>query len=139
MTTLSVLTLYLAEALGLYLILIGLSALAAPQRWKAIMDDLATSPGLQIALGLSVLAIGIALAIAHSRLTDPLAIIVSAIGWLALLEGALLIAVPGPLLRIGHWSLGFTRIWAIVALILGIALALAGLTGTAGLPGHPTV
>jgi len=136
MTTLSVTTLYLAEAIGLYLLLVGLAALVAPQRWQAIMDDLAASPGLQITMGVLVFAIGIAIAITHSRLTDPLAIIVSAVGWIALLEGALLIAVPGPLLRIGHWSMRFIRIWGIVALVLGVLLALAGLTGKVGLPDH---
>jgi len=136
MTTLSMLTLQLAEALGLYLILIGLSGLAAPQRWRAVMDGLAESPGLQMTMGVGVFAIGVAIAIAHSRLSDPLAIIVTVIGWLALLEGALLIVTPRPLLRIGRWSLGFTRIWAIAALVLGVLLALAGLTGKVGLPDH---
>ncbi|HWJ69978.1 MAG TPA: DUF2065 family protein [Sphingobium sp.] len=130
-TTVSTLTLTLAQAMGLYLILIGLSGLAGPHRWKAVMDELAASAALQILMGVTVFAIGVALAMAHSHLTDPLAIIVTVIGWIALIEGALLIAVPGPLLRIGHWSLGFTRIWAIVSLILGILLGLAGLTGTA--------
>jgi hypothetical protein len=128
--TVSTLTLTLAQAMGLYLILVGLSGLAGPRRWEGFMDELSTSPALQVLMGVTVFAIGVALAIAHSHLTDPLAIIVTLIGWAALLEGALLIAVPAPLLRIGHWSLGFTRIWAIVSLILGIVLGLAGLTGT---------
>lgn len=130
MTTISTLTLTLAQAMGLYLILVGLSGLAGPRRWDAVMKELSASAALQILMGVAVFAIGVALAITHSRLTDPLAIIVTLIGWIALFEGALLIVVPGPLLRIGHWSLGFTRIWAIVSLILGILLGLAGLTGT---------
>ena len=135
-TTLSPLALMLAEAMGLYLILIGLSGLAAPQRWRGVMDELSASSALQMTMGVAVFAIGSAIAIAHSHLTDLLAIIVTLIGWIALLEGALLIAVPGPLLRIGHWSIGFTRIWAIAALVLGVLLGLAGLTGTAGATTH---
>lgn len=129
MTTISTLT--LAQAMGLYLILVGLSGLAGPHRWDALMAELTASPALQMLMGIMVFGIGVALAISHSHLTDPLAIIVTIIGWAALIEGALLIAVPGPLLRIGHWSLRFTRIWAIASLILGILLGLAGLTGTA--------
>jgi len=131
MTTIPTLTLTLAQAMGLYLILVGLSGLAGPRRWDALMAELTASPALQMLMGIMVFAIGVALAISHSHLTDPLAIIVTIIGWAALIEGALLIAVPGPLLRIGHWSLRFTRIWAIASLILGILLGLAGLTGTA--------
>lgn len=131
MTTLTVLTLRLAEAIGLYLLLVGLSGLSAPQRWRAIMNELVASPALQMAMGVLVFAIGVTLAMVHSILADPLAILVTLIGWAALLEGALLIAVPGPLLRLGLWSLNYTRIWAIVSLILGILLALAGLLGRA--------
>jgi uncharacterized protein YjeT (DUF2065 family) len=130
-TTLTVLTLRLAEAIGLYLLLVGLSGLSAPQRWRAIMNELVASPALQMAMGVLVFAIGVTLAMVHSILADPLAILVTLIGWAALLEGALLIAVPGPLLRLGLWSLNYTRIWAIVSLILGILLALAGLLGRA--------
>ncbi len=134
MVTLTILTLRLAEAIGLALILMGLSGLSAPQRWRLLMDELSTSPALQMTLGITVFAIGVTLAMVHSILSDPLAIIVTVIGWAALIKGALLIAVHGPILRLGFWSLAFTRIWAIVALILGFFLALAGLTGTAGYP-----
>jgi len=48
-----------------------------------------------------------------------------------LIEGALLLAVPGPLIRVGFWSVRFTRVWAIVSIALGILLFLAGLTGRA--------
>lgn len=131
MDTISVLTLRLAEMFGLYMIVIGIGGLAAPDRWRAVLDDLNRSPGLVVALGFAVFAVGATLVLIHSIWTDPLAIIVSLIGYVALIEGALLLAAPGPLIRIGHWSIGFIRTWAIVALILGLLLFLAGLTGRA--------
>jgi hypothetical protein len=133
MDTMSVLTLRLAEIFGLYMIVIGLGGLASPQRWRAVMDDLNRSPGLVVALGFAVFAVGSTLVLIHSVWTDPLAIIVSLIGYVALIEGATLLAVPGPLIRIGHWSIRFIRIWAVVALVLGLLLFLAGLTGRATL------
>ena len=126
------LTLYLAQAIALYLILIGLSALARPDRWRAIMDEFAASPALALVTGVFTFILGATLIYLHCILTDPLAIIVTAVGWIALLEGALLIVVPHLLVRVGHWSLRFTRVWAIVAIILGLFLGYAGLTGTAG-------
>lgn len=131
MDTISVLTLRLAEIIGLYMIVIGLGGLASPQRWRAIMDDLNRSPGLVVALGFAVFAVGATLVLVHSVWTDPLSVIVSLIGYVALIEGATLLAVPGPLIRIGHWSTGFIRTWALIALILGLLLFLAGLTGRA--------
>ncbi len=133
MDTISVLTLRLAEIIGLYMIVIGLGGLASPQRWRAVMDDLNRSPGLVVTLGFAVFAVGATLVLVHSIWTDPLAIIVSLVGYVALIEGATLLAVPGPLIRIGHWSTGFIRTWALIALILGLLLFLAGLTGRATL------
>ncbi|CAM8671994.1 MULTISPECIES: DUF2065 family protein [Sphingobium] len=133
MDTISVLTLRLAEIIGLYMIVIGLGGLASPQRWRAVMDDLNRSPGLVVALGFAVFAVGATLVLVHSIWTDPLAIIVSLVGYVALIEGATLLAVPGPLIRIGHWSTNFIRTWALIALILGLLLFLAGLTGRATL------
>ncbi|WP_030539231.1 DUF2065 family protein [Sphingobium sp. DC-2] len=131
MDTISVLTLRLAEAIGLYMMVVGIGGLVAPARWRAMMDDLERSPGLVIALGFPVFAVGAALVLIHSIWTDPLAVIVSLIGYIALIEGALLLAVPAPLIRIGRWSLNFTRAWAAVSIVLGILLFLAGLTGRA--------
>ncbi|APL95966.1 DUF2065 family protein [Sphingobium indicum] len=129
MDTISVLTLRLAEAIGLYMIVVGMGGLTAPRRWRQVMDDLERSPGLVMALGFPVFAVGAALVLIHSIWRDPLSIIVSVIGYAALVEGALLLAVPGLLIKIGRWSLNFTRAWAMVSIVLGVLLFLAGLTG----------
>jgi len=131
MDSISVLTLRLAEAIGLYMIVIGLGALLAPSRWKAAMDDLDRSPGLVLVLGFTTVVAGTALVLVHHQLSDLLAAIVTVIGHVALLEGALLLVLPGPLLKLGRATLPFTRVWAIVAIILGLFLFLAGLTGRA--------
>lgn len=131
MDTISVLTLRLAEVIGLYMIVVGIGGLTAPQRWRAMVEDLERSPGLVMALGFAVFAVGAALVLIHSIWRDPLSVIVTLIGYIALIEGALLLAVPGPLIRIGHWSLNFTRAWAILSIVLGVLLFLAGLTGRA--------
>ncbi len=131
MDTISILTLRLSEAIGLYMIVVGIGGLIAPSRWRAMMDDLERSPGLVMALGFPVFATGATLVLIHSIWTDPLAVIVSLIGYVALIEGALLLAIPAPLIRIGRWSVNFTRAWAALSIVLGILLFLAGLTGRA--------
>ena len=131
MDTISILTLRLAEAIGLYMIIVGIGGLVSPSRWRAMMDDLDRSPGLVMALGFPVFVVGAALVLIHSIWTDPLAVIVSLIGYVALFEGALLLATPAPLLRIGRLAVRFTRLWAGISILLGILLFLAGLTGRA--------
>lgn len=129
--TISILTLRLAEAIGLYLILIGISGLSAPRRWRDAIEELARSPALTLVTGLLAFVIGVTIVITHRAFADPLSIVVTLIGYIALAKGALLIAVPGPLLKLGDWTLRFTRVWAAVALILGVLLFYAGLTGRA--------
>ncbi len=131
MDTISILTLRLAEAIGLYMIVVGIGGLVSPSRWRDMMDDLDRSPGLVMALGFPVFVVGAALVLIHSIWTDPLAVIVSLIGYVALFEGALLLATPAPLLRIGRLAVRFTRLWAGISILLGILLFLAGLTGRA--------
>ena len=131
MDTISILTLRLSEAIGLYMIVVGIGGLVSPSRWRDMMDDLDRSPGLVMALGFPVFVVGAALVLIHSIWTDPLAVIVSLIGYVALFEGALLLATPAPLLRIGRLAVRFTRLWAGISILLGILLFLAGLTGRA--------
>ncbi|MGC4250973.1 MAG: DUF2065 family protein [Sphingobium sp.] len=131
MDTTSILTLRLAEAIGLYLILIGIGGLVSPQRWRGAMEELDRSPGLTLITGLVAFALGATVVMVHRAFADPLSILVTLVGYIALIKGALLIAVPGPLLKVGDWSFRFTRVWAAFALILGILLFYAGLTGRA--------
>src|SRR3546814_3675129 len=72
MDTISFLTLRLAEAIGLYMIVVGMGGLTAPRRWRQVMDDLERSPGLVMALGFPVFAVGAALVLIHSIWRDPL-------------------------------------------------------------------
>ena len=132
-TTLIPLTLYLAQAIGLYLILLGLSALVAPGRWRQVFDEFAASAALPLVTGIFAFVVGAMFIHIHSILRDPFAIIITAFGWVVLIKGALLIVVPHLLVRTGQWVLNYIRIWAALMLVFGILLALAGLTGTASI------
>lgn len=129
--TLTVLTLDLATAIGLYWIAAGIGLLMAPERMRAMVDDLVRVPGLTYGIGLGVFAIGTAILIPHHVLYDPLSVIVTALAALFALEGLLLIAVPGLLVRVAQPFLSHTRVWAVVSLVLGVLMLLAGLTGRA--------
>jgi len=129
--TLTVLTLDLATAIGLYWIAAGIGLLLAPGRMRAMVDDLVRVPGLAYALGLGVFAIGTAILIPHHVLHDPLSVVVTLLAALFALEGLALIAVPQAMARIAQPFLGHARPWAIVSLVLGLLMLLAGLTGRA--------
>ena len=134
-TTSTVLTLSLAKAMGVYMIAGGLSGLLARDRWAAILDSFRENAGLTYMSGLFVFALGAVVILAHNTWTDPLAIVVSLFGWVAAIEGVVIIAYPDPLLK---WSASMLRPamvtgFAIFTIVAGAILLLLGLTGTAGL------
>ncbi|WDI32362.1 hypothetical protein PUV54_04040 [Hyphococcus flavus] len=133
-TTSTVLTLSLAKAFGVYMIAGGLSGLLTPDRWKAILDEFNARAGLTYIAGVFVFVLGAAIIMVHNIWTDPLAIIISLVGWVAAAEGLILIAYPDPLLK---WSASFVRpgavkAFAVFTVVFGVALLVLGVTGTAG-------
>ena len=96
-----------------------------------MVEDIEHSPGLTYAIGLGVFAIGVAILIPHHILYDPLSIIVTLIAALSVVEGLLLLAFPDVIMPAAHAFARATRPWAIVALVAGTLLFLAGLTGRA--------
>ncbi|WP_298688199.1 DUF2065 family protein [uncultured Sphingomonas sp.] len=129
--TLTVLTLQLAQAIGLYLVAAGISGLRSPERWREIVADIERSAGIADLFGVASFAIGVAILIPHHVVYDPLSIVVTLIAALSVIEGLLLLAFPDVLLALARPFVAATRLWAIVALIAGVLLVLAGLTGRA--------
>lgn len=132
--TFAVLTLDLAKAYGLYILVSGLSGLFAPDRWRLVMDDYARSPGLTYFTAVIVFGLGIVLVMLHNLWIDPLAIVISLIGWVITFEGILLMALPEAFTKLGQAVVATdarTRLWAIFAVVLGVILLAIGLTGHA--------
>ncbi|MBP9234240.1 MAG: hypothetical protein KBF30_06160 [Hyphomonadaceae bacterium] len=134
MDTFAVTTLDFAKAYGVYILVTGLAGLFAPDRWKLVMDDYARSPGLTYLTAVIVFGLGLVLVMLHNLWTDPLAVIVSLIGWIVLIEGIALMALPEALLKFGGAAVAShsrVRLWAIFALIAGAILLAAAFTGHA--------
>lgn len=131
MDTASVLTLRLAEAFGLYLVAVGAGALIAPDRWRAVGDEMERSPGLVLIAGVLTFAFGALIFGIHHSLADPFAIVITVFGAIGAVEGLLLLAVPQTLIAIGRAAFARPHLWAIVAVLLGAVLFVAGLTGHA--------
>jgi hypothetical protein len=129
--TLTVLTLQLAEAIGLYWFAAGVGLLVAPQKLGAIVADFERSPGLVYAIGIAAFAVGTAILIPHHVLYDPLSVIVTVIAALLAVEGLVLIAFPDALLAFARLFVASARLWAVVAIVVGLLLFLAGFTGRA--------
>jgi hypothetical protein len=129
MTTHSDITLLLAMLIGGYVAAAGLGGLLTPDRWGRVLDDFVASPTLGLLAGVIAFVVGGALVAVQAGWSDPLAVVVSLVGWIGLAEGFVLIAF-------GDWWINVTRplssrprIWGGFALVIGALLFIAGLTG----------
>lgn len=131
MATMTVTTLHLAVLLGLYMIAAGLGGLIDGARWPDLIGDLERSPGLLYLLAALAFGAGALILWVHNLWTDPLAILVTLIGWSALAEGLVLLAFPKAWFALARPLIAHLRVLAIATLLLGALLLVAGLTGRA--------
>src|SRR5579862_1150628 len=120
MDTISVLTLRLAQAIGLYLAAVGIGGLIRRDRWSTIIADFERYPALTFVTGSVAFAIGAAIFGVHHTLHDPLAAIVTVFSAAILIKGLLLVAIPDALFGLARSLAGFIRIWPVIALIIGV-------------------
>lgn len=132
--TLVPLTLVLARAYGVAILVVGLSALVAPARMRAALAEFERSPGLTFISALFAVVLGLTLVILHSIWADFPAALVSLLGWVVLIKGIVLITAPEGLMKLGaaaSHSVTIVRAWAAFALLLGGAYLVIGLAGRA--------
>ena len=128
MTTAIPLTLHLLVLIGVYEFAAGIAGLTRRISWLAILDEFDRSPALTLITGFMAFAVGAAINLGHHHWTDPLAIIVSLIGWIAMIEGVMLMVCPGPLLRFSRRPAGNPILISVLATAFGLLLILLGLT-----------
>ena len=131
MTTAIPLTLHLAILIGLYDLAAGLAGFTGAIKWSALLDEFEGSSALTFVTGFMTFAIGGVLILVHNIWTDPLAAIVSLIGWIALVEGLLLMVIPKPLLSFSRSLVSNQRVVSVFAIIVGALLIALGLVGHA--------
>ena len=131
MTTAIPLTLHLLVLIGVYELAAGIAGLTGCIDWPKMLDEFERSPALTFVTGFAAFAVGAAINLAHHHFTDLLAIIVSAVGWIVLVEGVAIMACPKPLLRFSRGLVGNQKAISILTALLGAALILLGLTGRA--------
>lgn len=131
MTTAIPLTLHLLVLIGVYELAAGIAGLTGTLDWPALIDEFERSPALTFVTGFIAFAIGAAINLGHHHWTDLPAIIVSAVGWIAIIEGVAIMVCPKPLLRFSRGLVRNQKLVSLLAVLIGAALILLGLTGRA--------
>ena len=118
-----------ARVIGPYFVIVSLTAaLRAPDMQK-VLSDFEASPVWPWFAGVFTLLLGLVVVALHSYWTDPPAVIVSALGWLLVLRGTLLLAFPAALMSAANAVIGTGPVWRIaygLLVVLGLYLTVVG-------------
>ncbi|MGA8221534.1 MAG: hypothetical protein WB780_07745 [Candidatus Acidiferrales bacterium] len=124
-------TIFLSRLLGLYFLLVGLAMLAHRQATVEIVTALVRNAPLMFIGGLIALVAGLAIVLSHNVWSGGiLPVIITIIGWIMLLKGALILFLPhdaaaGFFLGSLHYENLFP-LYAAFSLILGAYLTYGG-------------
>jgi hypothetical protein len=129
MITATVLTLHLAVLIGVYELAAGIAGLTGRINWAAMLDEFERSPALMFMTGFAAFVVGAAINLGHHHWTDLPAIIVSLIGWIAIVEGVMIMVCPKPLLAFSRRLVGNQKLISLLAVAFGLILIALGLTG----------
>ena len=126
------LTLHLAVAFGVYIAAASLGMLLMPAaRVERLYQELADSPGLVMAYGVIAFVVGAAWIMVHHEWLTGLGMVVSLVGWIMAIEGVLMLAAPAVMIRIALVFRPVLKPACVIAIVVGVLLIVAGLTGRA--------
>ena len=129
-------TLFLSRLIGLYCLLVGLSMMTHKQLTVEGVAALLQNASLTLLLGFITLGASLAMVIAHNLWwSGPLALIITLIGWLALIKSLLFLFLsPAMEARFFLGQLHYQQFfydYVAVSIALGIYLTYAGFTSGA--------
>ena len=123
-------TIYLARALGLYCILIGLGMFAFRRTILPTVEAMLQNGPLLFAVGCFTIGIGVAMVVGHNIWSGgPATVVVTIVGWLSLAKGLALAFAPADAMRRFYESIDYRRRYPFIMLLslaLGAYLAAAG-------------
>ncbi len=124
-------SIFLAKVIGLYLLIAGLMLLIRRGAVGEVIDDITRSPALVAFAGSISLAIGLLLVVSHNHWSRDWTVVLTLLGWLALLQGVIRLFYPEGVVRWGKTlaSAGATGAAGVIVFAIGGFLAYRGFSG----------
>ena len=108
---------------------VGIGFLISPGFYKKLYDDYCQSSAALYTGGAGALVIGYLLVAFHNTWTKDLSVIITVIGWIALIKGILIFVLPAVIIKITKAisSKGMIlKIQALIVIVLGVLFAYLG-------------
>ncbi len=118
-----------ARVLGPYLVILAVVVAARAPDMSGLLSEFTASSVWPFVMGAFALLGGLAIVAFHQVWRGAAAIIVSALGWLLVVRGVVLLAFPTVLTNVGDWFIDATAVWVgayVVMALLGLYLTWVG-------------
>jgi uncharacterized protein YjeT (DUF2065 family) len=122
-------SIFLAKVLGAFYVVIGVGLFFNSKHYHKAYTDMMKSSGIWLFAGIFALIIGILLVLAHNVWEWQWYVIITVIGWIALVKGILLLIFPKQMVAMGKSmfkSKNLLLVAGIVAVVLGVILGYFG-------------
>ena len=123
------LTIFLAQVIGIYFLMAGASAMFYPQRLGRATREMAKSYIMPYFDGALALIVGLLIVLTHNVWVDLTSSVVTAVGWLAVAEGAVMFLLPQSTIAKFIECMSSKRagtIFAIITIVVGAYLVYSG-------------
>jgi hypothetical protein len=122
-------SLFLARLLGPVMLVVGLAVFANPRGFREMSEEFLASRALMFLSGLIIMPVGLAIVLTHNFWTADWRVLITILGWLTAIGGALRLFGPLFVVKAGHAMLQqpfFTPIAAAVWVVLGLLFCFFG-------------
>jgi hypothetical protein len=122
-------SLFLARLIGPVMLVVGLAVFANQRGFREMAEEFLASRALMFLSGLILMPAGLAIVLTHNVWAADWRVLITLLGWLAAIGGALRLFGPMFVLKAGHAMLDkpyFTSIAAAVWVVLGLLFCFFG-------------
>jgi len=121
-------SIFLARLIGPVMALVGVSVLANEAAFRKLAQEFLHSPALIFLSGMILMPAGLAVVLSHNVWVANWPVIITLLGWIAVISGAVRVFAPDRATKLGKkvLSYNFTMAAAAFWVIVGVALCYFG-------------
>jgi len=122
-------TVFIAKVFGIFYLVVAAGILFNRQFYRSFMEDFCKNTALIFLSGMFALLAGIVIVLLHNVWKADWAVIITVIGWLALVKGIWIIVLPGTVtgfIQVYQKNENLLMFHGIIALIFGVILTFLG-------------
>ena len=119
----------IAQVVGLFISIVSVGVLINTTTYRQIIEEFTKNPALCYLGGILALFFGLFILMFHNAWEANWAIIITIIGWLSVIKGALLIVYPNIYPQLSNWmrkSRKLISYMGVIYLLLGLFLTVKG-------------